>query len=54
MKSIPILLIDDDLELCSSFKRLLSMDGFNVTAVHDADSGARHASNPIISWSSST
>jgi len=46
MKSIPILLIDDDLELCSSLTRLLSMDGFSVTAIHDADSGVRHALEP--------
>jgi two-component system response regulator CpxR len=43
MKPIPILLVDDDVELCSSLKRLLAMDGFNVTAVHDGDSGIRHS-----------
>jgi len=43
MKSIPVLLVDDDVELCSSLKRLLSMDGFDVQAVHDGDSGVRHA-----------
>jgi two-component system response regulator CpxR len=43
MKSIPVLLVDDDVELCSSLKRLLDMDGFSVKAVHDADSGIRHA-----------
>lgn len=43
MKSTPVLLIDDDVELCSSLKRLLAMDGFAVRAVHDAESGARHA-----------
>lgn len=43
MKSISILLVDDDVELCSSLKRLLSMDGFDVKAVHDGDSGARYA-----------
>lgn len=42
-KSIPILLVDDDVQLCSSLKRLLSMDGFEVKAVHDAESGVRHA-----------
>ena len=42
MKPVPILLIDDDVELCSSLKQLLSMDGFDVTAVHDGDSGVRH------------
>ena len=42
-KSIPILLVDDDVQLCSSLKRLLSMDGFEVKAVHDGESGVRHA-----------
>jgi hypothetical protein len=41
IKSIPVLLVDDDVELCSSLKRLLSMDGFEVKAVHDGDSGVR-------------
>ena len=43
MKSIPLLLIDDDVELCSSLKRLLSMDGFSVKAVYDGESGVEHA-----------
>jgi len=43
MKAIPVLLVDDDVELCSSLKRLLLMDGFDVKAVHDGDSGVRHA-----------
>jgi DNA-binding response OmpR family regulator len=38
---IPILLVDDDTELCASLIRLLAMDGFAVRAVHDADSGVR-------------
>lgn len=42
-KSISVLLVDDDAELCSSLKRLLGMEGFSVTAVHDADSGVREA-----------
>jgi two-component system response regulator CpxR len=42
-KSIPVLLVDDDVELCSSLKRLLSMDGFDVKAVHEGDSGVQHA-----------
>ena len=42
-KSIPILLVDDDVQLCSSLKRLLGMDGFEVKAVHDGESGVRHA-----------
>jgi two-component system response regulator CpxR len=40
---IPVLLVDDDVELCSSLKRLLGMDGFDVKAVHDGDSGVLHA-----------
>ncbi len=43
MESISVLLIDDDVQLCSSLRRLLAMDGFEVTAVHDADSGVRQA-----------
>ena len=43
MRPIPVLLVDDDVELCSSLERLLSMDGFSVNAVHDADSGVRQA-----------
>jgi two-component system, OmpR family, response regulator CpxR len=41
--SIPVLLVDDDVELCASLKRLLNMDGFDVQAVHDGDSGVRQA-----------
>lgn len=40
---ISVLLVDDDVELCASLKRLLSMDGFDVKPVHDGDSGVRHA-----------
>ncbi len=43
VNSIPVLLVDDDVELCSSLKRLLGMDGFNVKAVHDGKSGVMHA-----------
>jgi DNA-binding response OmpR family regulator len=42
-KSIPILLIDDDVELCGSLKRLLGMDGFHVEAVHDGEAGVLQA-----------
>jgi DNA-binding response OmpR family regulator len=42
-KSIPILLVDDDVELCCSLKRLLGMDGFHVEAVHDGEAGVRQA-----------
>jgi two-component system, OmpR family, response regulator CpxR len=41
MKTISVLMVDDDVELCSSLTRLLGMDGFRVTAVHDAESGTR-------------
>jgi len=41
MKSVPILMVDDDAELCASLARLLAMDGFQIHAVHDADSGIR-------------
>lgn len=40
---IPVLVVDDDVELCASLKRLLSMDGFDVKAVHDGDSAVRQA-----------
>jgi two-component system, OmpR family, response regulator CpxR len=43
MKLIPILLVDDDTELCSSLTRVLAMDGFRVATVHDADSGIAEA-----------
>ena len=42
-KAVPILLVDDDVELCASLKRLLAMDGFNVQAVYDGESGVRQA-----------
>ena len=43
MNSVPVLLVDDDVELCTSLKRLLGMDGFIVEAVHDGESGVRQA-----------
>ena len=43
MPPISVLLVDDDVELCSALKRLLAIDGFDVTAVHDADSGIEEA-----------
>jgi two-component system, OmpR family, response regulator CpxR len=43
MSAVPVLLVDDDVELCASLKRLLAIDGFDVTAVHDADSGIEQA-----------
>jgi two-component system sensor histidine kinase CpxA len=43
MKPVPVLLVDDDVELCSSLTRLLAMDGFGVKAVHDGEAGIQHA-----------
>lgn len=42
-ESIPVLLVDDDVDLCSSLSRLLSMDGFSVKSVHDGASGLSEA-----------
>jgi two-component system response regulator CpxR len=41
VNAIPVLIVDDDIELCASLTRLLGMDGFAVQAVHDADAGVR-------------
>ena len=41
--AVPVLLIDDDVELCGSLSRLLAMEGFAVTSVHDGASGIREA-----------
>jgi DNA-binding response OmpR family regulator len=38
-----VLLVDDDVELCASLKRLLRMDGFEITAVHAAPEGVVRA-----------
>jgi two-component system, OmpR family, response regulator CpxR len=43
MNTTPVLLIDDDVDLCTSLTRLLNMDGFSVQAVHDAQSGIQQA-----------
>jgi two-component system response regulator CpxR len=43
MRPVPVLLIDDDVELCSALKRLLAIDGFDLTAVHDAETGIEQA-----------
>jgi two-component system, OmpR family, response regulator CpxR len=43
MHPVPVLLVDDDVELCSALKRLLAIDGFDLTAVHDAPSGIEQA-----------
>jgi DNA-binding response OmpR family regulator len=42
-KAIPVLLVDDDVELCASLTRLLGMDGFEVKAVHNGEMGVRQA-----------
>jgi two-component system, OmpR family, response regulator CpxR len=42
-RSIPVLLVDDDVDLCSSLTRLLAMDGFAVKAVHDGEAGVQYA-----------
>ncbi len=39
MELTPILLVDDDVELCASLARLLRMEGFEVSTVHNAESG---------------
>src|SRR5258707_13594934 len=44
-KTVEVLLIDDDVELCASLTRLLDMDGFRVTSAHDGDSGMQLASS---------
>lgn len=40
---VRVLLVDDDRELCASLRRLLRMDGYEVTAVHTAPEGASKA-----------
>jgi DNA-binding response OmpR family regulator len=39
--SLSLLLVDDDVDLCSSLSRLLKMDGLHLTAVHDGEAGVR-------------
>lgn len=43
MNPVPILMVDDDVELCASLGRLLHMEGFHVSSVHEADSAVREA-----------
>lgn len=43
MDAARILLVDDDLELCSSLAQLLGMDGFAVECAHNAADGVRLA-----------
>lgn len=45
--AVPVLLVDDDVELCSMLRSILNMEGFAATCAHDAESGLREAlSNP--------
>ncbi|HUO33724.1 MAG TPA: response regulator transcription factor [Candidatus Acidoferrum sp.] len=46
MDSTAILLVDDDKELCAGLARLLEMEGFRATAVHDAEVALREAAKP--------
>ena len=43
VQSVQILIIDDDVQLCASLKRLLGMEGFDVACAHDANSGGKEA-----------
>jgi two-component system response regulator CpxR len=43
MDPISVLLVDDDVELCSSLTRWLGLEGFKATAAHDCESGVREA-----------
>jgi two-component system, OmpR family, response regulator CpxR len=43
MCPVPVLLVDDDVQLCSALQRLLAIDGFDLTVVHDAQSGIEQA-----------
>jgi two-component system, OmpR family, response regulator CpxR len=43
MNPVPVLLVDDDIELCASLARLLHMEGFTVTSVHHAESAIKEA-----------
>jgi two-component system, OmpR family, response regulator CpxR len=43
MRPVPVLLVDDDVELCSALTRLLAIDGFELAAVHDAEAGIEQA-----------
>lgn len=43
MNLIPVLLVDDDVDLCIALARLLRMEGFETVAVHDAAAAVREA-----------
>lgn len=38
-----LLLVDDDIELCELLEEFLVTEGFNITAVHDGESGVNQA-----------
>ncbi len=38
-----LLLIDDDIELCELLVEYLATEGFNVSSVHDGETGVRSA-----------
>jgi two-component system response regulator CpxR len=40
MDSIPVLLVDDDADLCASLSSLLKLEGFHVTAQNNGNDGA--------------
>lgn len=42
---IPVLLVDDDLELTAMLSQYLVREGFDVQAVHDGQAGLAEASS---------
>lgn len=46
MNPVSVLLIDDDIELCSSLAKLLAMEGFAVRSVHNAEAALHQALQP--------
>lgn len=46
---VSVLMIDDHVGLCSALKRLLAIDGFDVTAVHDVAPGIERADHRMTS-----
>lgn len=43
--TLHVLIVDDDVELCRSLKRLLHFEGVELTAVHTMENGFLHASS---------
>jgi two-component system response regulator CpxR len=43
VEAIPLLMVDDDVVLCTSLSSLLKLDGFEVTALHNGNEGAEAA-----------